>query len=147
MNKREFVQGACGALAALASGSSVAAVGEMPASTGTASSPVGLRRLRMPDLATDARLSAWQAYVGHGFRASGPDAGIDLTLDSVAACACQPGFEQFSLSFLAASGAVLRSGTHVLHHATGQRIPVYLEDIETAADTRRRFRADFNLIV
>lgn len=148
MNKREFVQGACSALAALASGSSVAAVGGTPVSAGTASLPVGLRRQRLPDLATDARLWAWQAYVGHEFRASGPaSGGVELTLDAVATCTCQPGFEQFSLSFVASPSAPLRSGTFVLHHVTGQRIPVYLEDIETAADAQRRFRADFNLIV
>ena len=147
MKKREFVQGACSALAVLARGSSAAAVSSMSSSAGTGSSVHGLRPQRLPDLATDARLAAWRAYLGHGFRASGAEGSDEITLDSAAACGCQPGFEQFSLSFVAPPGAALGAGTHVLHHATGQRIPVYLEAVGAAADGPLRFRADFNLIV
>jgi hypothetical protein len=143
MNKREFVWSGCATLAGLASGASAAADGE---AAGSPSAAAGLRLQRLPDLATNARLAAWQAYAGHSFRVAAVGTDVELRLDNLAACVCQPGFEQFSLSFASAPGAALPSGTHVLRHATGQRIAVYLETLEGTADAPQRLRADFNLI-
>lgn len=143
MNKREFVWSGCATLAGLAGGASAAAIGEAAGSTSAAA---GMRRPRLPDLATDARSSAWQAYTGHTFRVPAAGTDVELRLDNVVACACQPGFEQFSLGFAAASGAVLPTGTYVLRHATGQRIRVYLETLKGSVEAPTRFRADFNLI-
>lgn len=143
MNKREFVWSGCATLAGLASGASAAAEGE---AAGPSSAAAGLRLQRLPDLATDVRLSAWQAYAGHAFRVTTAGTDIELTLQSTETCSCQSGFEQFSLSFASASKAALPSGTHVLRHPTGQRVAVYLESIDGAPDATQRMRADFNLI-
>lgn len=124
MNKREFVMGSC---AALATGTATSDVVVPPMPVSGAKAP-GLRRQRLPDLATDQSLRAWQAYVGHEFLAAD---GSVLKLNSVQTLASDPVLEQFSLQF--STDAARHGGTQVLSHHTGQRVHLYLDAVKSAS--------------
>lgn len=124
MNKREFVMGSCAALAAGTAAADTAA----PPMPGASAMAPGLRRQRLPDLATDQSLRAWQAYVGHEFLAAD---GAVLELNEVQTLASDPTLEQFSLHFSA--DAARHGGTQSLSHRSGQRLHLYLDTVKSAS--------------
>lgn len=139
MNKREFVVGSCAAVAGVAA--SARAVGAGVAEQ--AARAPGLRRQRLPDLATDVRGAAWQHYLGHEFAAAG---GVRLTLQNVQRHAGDRVLEQFTLRFDAGPASALTGGTQVLVHGTGQRVSLYLDPAGSAAGGARAYHAHFCLM-
>jgi len=140
MNKREFVVGGC---AALAGGAASALPPELAqAAAGTIP---GLRRQRLPDLATEPGSAAWRPYVGHRFQAVAAGATVTLVLGGVNVRGAAAGFDQFTLSLDTEAGPGLPTGTHRLRHATGQEVTLYLEDTGTTGQARASHRADFNV--
>jgi hypothetical protein len=137
MNKREFVLGSC---AAVAGGATAAGTSRSESAIGAAP---GLRRQRLPDLATDMRGAAWQRYVGHRFVT---DAGVALQLTAVQSNDSGLPLEQFTLRFDSGSAAALPAGTHLITHGTGQRVALYLDPDEGPQAIPGACRAHFSLL-
>lgn len=141
MNKREFVVGGCAALA----GSAARAAPSRQLATGAGTVP-GLRRRRMPDLATESGRATWQPYIGHRFQVDASGTAVTLVLGSINLCDASAGFDQFSLSLETVTGPRLPTGSYRLRHASGQEVLVYLETVDFAGRARASYRADFNLM-
>jgi hypothetical protein len=138
MNKRDFLLGTASSALATAALAAPADATAAVSSTSTSTTGAGWlgRTQRQPDLAA-ARADRFEPYVGETF------ATRDATL-RLAAVTRQPGCartEQFSLRFDTVEGATPATGTHVLEHATGQRLALHLEAVETGAS------AHFSLLV
>ncbi|WP_088285693.1 DUF6916 family protein [Ideonella sp. A 288] len=140
MNKRDFVVGGCTALVGVA----------VPAAVSAEAGPgavAALRGRRLPDLATDQRGAAWQAYVGHRFEVRHEGRPVALTLDEVRIDASAlDGHEQFTLRFSSGEACALGARTHVLAHRTGQRVAVYLDAGAAPGEVSGSYRAHFSLI-
>lgn len=139
MNKREFVLGSCAAVA----GSAASACPATADVQTPARAAPGLRRQRLPDLATDVHSAAWQHYLGHDFAAAD---GTRLTLQEVRLHDRDRALEQFTLRFSAGPAAVLKGGTRVLAHSSGQRVALYLDPAGGATDIAKGYHAHFCLL-
>jgi hypothetical protein len=139
VNKRDFVFGACAAVAASAGHAGVAPAHELLR-------PGGARCLgRLPDLVTNTRYEAWCHYVGESFDSPGWEAPI--VLHSLDLDLAGPGTEQFTLVFESVAGPAVESAILPLRHRpTGQRVAVFLQNAGSGADGATRYRAEFNIL-
>lgn len=138
MNKREFVLGAC---ASAASGAALACPAAAPTQVGKSA----LRLKRLPDLATDLHSSAWQSYLGDRFTVGS----LPMTLRQIKltdGAQADQALDQFTLVFSADSAAALPTGTQLLVHGSGQRVPLYLDALPAAAGRQARYLAHFSLL-
>jgi hypothetical protein len=143
VNKRDFVFGACAAVAASAGHAGVAPAHELLR-------PGGARCLgRLPDLVTNTRYEAWCHYVGESFDSPGREAPIVLhSLDlHHPGAGAGTGTEQFTLVFESVAGPAVESAILPLRHrTTGQRVAVFLQNAGSGADGATRYRAEFNIL-
>ena len=139
MNKRDFVLGAC---AAVAAGAGQADVGRADVQL----QPYEAGRLaHLPDLITDTGFAAWSRYAGESFDSLGLDA--PLVLRSVEPHHLAPGAEQFTLVFASAPGRMVESAVLRLRHkSTGQRMDVFLQNAGPDANGVATHRAEFNVL-
>jgi hypothetical protein len=136
MNKRRFLQGAAGACAAPAALAQRAAM-----DTSTAA----------PTLATllERRPSArdWQQFLNETFEVTDGPTRHALTLQAVQVLEvpeCRVETEQFTLVFAQSGEGSLASGTHVLTHAVGEQVPLFLHS--TTDSLQPTLRAEFSLL-
>lgn len=138
MNKRNFMLGTAGAVAALP------ALSIPPAS---ATSP-GLRALLgLPAIAVNAGARDWAAYLQQTFELQGEQGRQVVRLNSVARVTVDQvaqSLEQFVLGFVSADGAPLTAGLHTLRHANGQGATLHLSASGSSAQTA--LRAEFSLL-
>lgn len=137
MNKREFVLGAC---AAAFSGG-----GLMAAPPAAAAVAVNQRGLRLPALAEAPSLATWQRYLNQSFEVEIAGKRRRLTLTAVQAEVFAAPLTQFTLVFDTSGQPWPTEGTHVLRHATGQRVPVYLQPT-LGAGGAAAYQAHFSLL-
>lgn len=139
MNKRDFVLGGCTTLVASA-GLASPAHPDQP-SVG----PVRRFLARLPDLETHAGAAGWRQYVGERFTQSRSGGKTELVLLSVATGRVDVQGEQFTLLFAALATALLPvAGQRLLHRATGQQIPIFLQPAGETLEGLKLYRADFN---
>ena len=137
MNKREFVAGGVGAIAA-------APLLAQPApSPGVRSTlrAVLSRTQRRPDLVESPGADTFEAYVGERFAiVAGAGSGDELVLSAVERVARCASTDQFTLRFAADGAAPATDGLRTLAHATGQRLLVHLERSSAGYDARFNLR-------
>jgi hypothetical protein len=132
MNKRDFVLG--GAALALG-GAAAGSPSTQPASTAHAS----LKRL--PDLAAAPDLEQWRGYLGETFALAGAAGTRTLRLEHLTQTRRDAHTCQFMLKFRALAGSPGAGALQTLHHANGQRLPLWLEPSATDPGV---FIAQFN---
>ena len=136
MNKRRFLQGAAGACAAPAALAQSATL-----DAGSSESAMATLLARRPS-ARD-----WQQFLNETFEVTDGGTRHALTLQAVQVQevpACCVETEQFTLVFAQSGEGSLASGTHVLTHAVGEQVPLFLHG---ATDSLQpTLRAEFSLV-
>lgn len=136
INKREFLVGAAGA---------VAATQVLAATTPTTGS---LAADGLPLLAGSTGLAAWTPYLGQRFSLTDGHQRWTVTLDKAEALATadhQVRTEQFVLGFVNADSGRIPVGVHGLRHANGQGMLINLND--SGMQPQQALRAEFNLLL
>lgn len=143
MNKRDFIVGACTGVAA---GVGHAGDGGKPPATAaaTAGAQTPSRLARRPDLLANPGLAQWQRYAGDRFLI--PQAGHQLVLRAVEQQHAHLPGEQFTLMFTSAAADAHWHGgfTTVAHKATGQQLPLFLQDAGRDVAGNSLWRAAFS---
>jgi hypothetical protein len=127
MNKREFL---------LAAGAACAvALPALPVAAAQWSRP-------RPNLAHGGDGGVWQTWIGQRFELRGGDVVHAVVLSEVRRSPSSPHHAQFTVVFDGAT-KVLADGIHVLRHASGQELDLFVESI---TGTPGRSIAQFSLL-
>lgn len=139
MNKRDFVLGGCSTLIASAGLSSSAHADQLGVG------PVRRLLKRLPDLERHAGADGWRQYVGERFTQLRPGSKAEFVLRRVTKSRVDMQGEQFTLLFAASVAVSIPvAAQSLLHGATGQQIPIFLQPAGDDLDGLKLYRADFN---
>lgn len=133
MERRHFIVGGAGMLAAAGMSGAAAVAAEV---AGEAA-----RRA----VAGEISAAGFSALLNQSFTVHGGLRGATLRLMKVTEAAERPGMRQFSLQFAGDGGAALGTGMHELEHAETGKLMMYLDAQKQGRDAML-YRADFNLL-
>lgn len=122
MQRREFVIAGGGLLA-----------GALPLAPALAAAPAGVKIVRA---------AAYAALVNQDFNVYATGRGVSMRLSALKELPAGPGQEQFTLTFSAADGVTLPSGSYDVEHAAIGLTPLYLENSVPGT-----YLAHFNLLL